>query len=94
MKERIKRTFDRARYAALGAAIGAGLGGLISKNAASTGGATGALVGALIAEKRHSAGGLIEKVKEQRPEPGDSEPNDGVVGQIAEFKEKRSSKSD
>jgi len=52
MRERITAVLLRARYAAIGAAVGAGIGGLFSRNAASTGGAIGGLVGATVAETR------------------------------------------
>jgi len=62
---RIKRAFNRAKYAAVGAAIGGGVGGLFSRNAASTGAGVGALVGATFGEKRVAVGALVEDVKEK-----------------------------
>ena len=52
MIDRVTQILNRARYAATGAAVGAFVGGLISRNAASTGAAIGALVGATIGERR------------------------------------------
>jgi outer membrane lipoprotein SlyB len=57
----------RARYAALGAGIGAAIGGLFSRNAASTGGAIGGLVGATVADTRGTVDALLEDVKERDP---------------------------
>lgn len=52
----------------MGAAIGAGVGGLFSRNAASTGGAVGGLVGAVVGETRVSAGEFVAAVRERRSE--------------------------
>ncbi|MFC7133112.1 MULTISPECIES: glycine zipper domain-containing protein [Salinibaculum] len=68
MGSRIKRIWNRSKYAAIGAAIGAALGGLISRNAASTGGGLGALVGATVGEKRVDVGNLVEKVNQRTAE--------------------------
>jgi osmotically inducible lipoprotein OsmB len=68
MQKRIKRVLSRARYAAIGGAIGAGIGGLVGRNAASTGGALGAIVGATIGEKRVTVDSFIDDVKEKRAE--------------------------
>jgi len=67
MGSRLKLILSRARYAAIGAAVGAGIGGLISRKYASTGGAMGALVGATIGEKRVTVDAFVEEVKEKRP---------------------------
>jgi len=67
MASRLKLVLSRARYAAIGAAIGAGIGGLISRRYASTGGAMGALAGATIGEKRVSVDEFVEEVKEKGP---------------------------
>ena len=63
VKDRIQRTFSRARYAALGAAVGGFLGGLVSKNLASSGAAIGALAGATLGERRPSAEQRIQELK-------------------------------
>lgn len=68
MRERLKRAWSRAQYAAIGGAIGAFVGGLFSRKTASTGAATGALVGAILGEKRHSAAGVIEQMKDRGSE--------------------------
>ncbi len=52
----------------MGAAIGAGIGGVFGRNAASTGGALGAIVGATVGEKRVSVDTFIDDVKEKRAE--------------------------
>ena len=62
--DKIRRALSRSRHAAIGAAFGAFLGGLISREAASTGGALGALVGALIGETRFSAESRIDEVRQ------------------------------
>jgi len=67
MASRVTLVLSRARYAAIGAAVGAGIGGLVSRKSASTGGAMGALVGATIGEKRVSVDAFVEEVKEKRP---------------------------
>lgn len=67
MRERITAVLLRARYAAIGAAVGAGIGGLFSRNAASTGGAIGGLVGATVADTRGTVDALLEDVKERDP---------------------------
>jgi len=67
MRERITAVLLRARYAAIGAAVGAGIGGLFSRNAASTGGAIGGLVGATVAETRGTLEGALGEVKERDP---------------------------
>jgi hypothetical protein len=64
---RLERTLNRSKYAAIGAGIGAALGGLISRNAASTGGGIGALVGATVGEKRVDFDSFVESVKETSP---------------------------
>ena len=61
MRERITKILSRVQYAAMGAAIGAGIGGLFSRNMASTGAAFGALVGATYGEKRP---GLADRFEE------------------------------
>lgn len=61
-----KRTVNRAKYAAIGAAFGATLGGVVNRDAASTGGALGALVGATIGERRVSAGAIVNQLKERK----------------------------
>jgi hypothetical protein len=64
----------------MGAAIGAGAGGLISRSAASTGGATGALVGALVGEFRARAeedGGVTSHLS-----PGSGDSGDGIEEEI------------
>jgi hypothetical protein len=95
MKERIQRAFSRARYAAIGAGIGAFVGGLFSRNSASTGAATGALVGAIVGEKRHSAGGVLEKVRNRRSEEStDESSRPGLKDQLSELKQKRTARSD
>jgi uncharacterized protein YcfJ len=66
MRKRLKKIWQRSKYAATGAAIGAAVGGLISRNAASTGGALGALVGATVAEKRFAVDSVVDQVKEKR----------------------------
>ena len=63
MGSRLKRMVLRAQYAAIGAALGAAAGGLLSRNAASTGGALGALAGATIGEKRIDVSDTIAQVK-------------------------------
>lgn len=68
MRQRIRRVTSRARYAAIGGALGAAIGGLFSRNAASTGGALGALVGAAIGETRASPNTLFEQVKQRKDE--------------------------
>lgn len=66
MGSKLKLALGRARHAAIGAAAGAFLGGLINKNFASSGGAVGALIGAAIGEKRVSAGSFVESVKQRK----------------------------
>jgi outer membrane lipoprotein SlyB len=64
----------------MGAAVGAGIGGIINRSAASTGGATGALVGALVGEFRARAeeeGGVAGRLS-----PGSDTDDDGVEAQI------------
>lgn len=63
MGSRIRVALGRAKYAAVGAAIGAGIGGLASRNAASSGGGLGALVGAALWETRISAGSRVDDLK-------------------------------
>ncbi|WP_117594236.1 hypothetical protein [Haloprofundus halophilus] len=63
-----RRMLSRARYAAIGAAIGAGLGGLFGKEAASTGGAVGALLGATFGETRVSARSRFDKLRARSEE--------------------------
>lgn len=50
---------SRAKYAAVGGAVGAAVGGLWSRNAASTGGALCGLAGATLAELKSGAGGVF-----------------------------------
>ncbi|PSQ11181.1 hypothetical protein BRC93_06855 [Halobacteriales archaeon QS_5_70_15] len=59
---RLERSLRRARYAAVGGAIG----GLVSRNAASTGAGMGGLLGATVAEKREAVDGVIEGVRGKR----------------------------
>ncbi len=66
MFEKVTHILNRARYAATGAAIGAFVGGLISRNAASTGAALGALVVATIGEKRGEFDALVDRLGEVR----------------------------
>ena len=59
MRSRIRTTVGRVKYAA----IGAGLGAVLSRNAASTGGAIGGLVGATLGEARVSAENTYEELR-------------------------------
>lgn len=63
---RFKRSLSRAKFAAIGGALGAGVGGLLSRNAASTGAGLGALIGAVIGEKRVDLGVFVQKTKQKR----------------------------
>ena len=73
MRSRIRRALNRAKLAAVGGAIGAGLGGLFSRNAASSGAAVGALAGATVAEMRSDPDGLFPLFR------SDDEEADGVA---------------
>jgi len=66
MRERLQRIIRRSKYAATGAAIGAAVGALFSRNAASTGGALGALAGATIAQQRDSVDSVVDQIKEKK----------------------------
>lgn len=52
MRDDLGRRLNRAKYAAIGAAAGAVLGGLIGREAASTGASLGGLAGAGLGENR------------------------------------------
>ena len=73
----------------MGAAAGAFLGGLLSRNAASTGAATGALIGAILGEKRHDFDDIIESVREGRREESESE---GRLSRLQSGSERRFAK--
>ena len=62
---------SRARYAAIGGAIGAGVGGLFSRSAASSGAAIGALAGAFVGESRVTAQRRIDAWREKSQESVD-----------------------
>ncbi|ELY43478.1 glycine zipper 2TM domain-containing protein [Natronorubrum sulfidifaciens] len=68
-KSRLKHVLLRARYAAIGAAAGAAIGAVFSRNAASTGGAIGALIGATVADTRDTASALLEDARENEFSP-------------------------
>ena len=67
MKRKIKTAVSRGKYAAIGAALGAGIGGLVSRQAASTGGALGGLAGAVVGETCASDESAIADVKAKLP---------------------------
>ncbi|ELY38512.1 17 kDa surface antigen [Natronorubrum tibetense GA33] len=48
----------------MGAAVGAAIGSVFSRNAASTGGAIGAMVGMTVADTRDSASSYLEEARE------------------------------
>lgn len=68
MRTRLKHAVRRAKYAVVGAALGAGVGGLFSRNAASTLAGIGALVGATVADKTGPTVDAIGKMKSRRAE--------------------------
>lgn len=78
MRKRLRIAWNRAKYASMGAAAGAFLGGLVSRNAASTGGGIGALVGATLGEKALDAGAFVDRVKQKTDQEGDGRLRRGV----------------
>jgi len=73
MSSRIRRALSRAKYAAILAALGAGLGGLISRNTASTGAAAGALFADRGAQERAEARNLPEAIRKRAGTVGPDE---------------------
>ena len=63
MKAQLTTALNRAKYAAVGAAVG----GLVGRQAASTGGAVGGLVGATLAEVRSGQTDLFATITETLP---------------------------
>lgn len=74
--KRVALALSRSRHAAIGAGIGAALGGLFDRNAASTAAAIGGLLGAIVGEKRAATRSRIEEVAERTPEAVEIDPFD------------------